>query len=111
MLNAVQSVTSNPITHVVYTHYHADHIGGVYLYGSSSDVTIIAHELTAYILAQTLEFTRPAPNITFATNYTPSIGNQRLQFDYRGDNHDPGNIFIYSTQQKVLILIDIVHPG
>lgn len=109
MIYAIGNVTSNPITHVVYSHHHADHIGGAFLYPSNA--TIVAHELTAYNLALTSDPTRPPPTITFANNFTLNVGNQTLQLNYRGDNHDPGNIFIYSPHQKVLMLVDIVYPG
>ena len=39
------------------------------------------------------------------------VGNQTLQLDYHGNNHLPGNIFIYAPQQKVLMLVDIIFPG
>jgi glyoxylase-like metal-dependent hydrolase (beta-lactamase superfamily II) len=42
---------------------------------------------------------------------TLKVGNQTLQLDYHGNNHLPGNIFIYAPQQKVLMLVDIIFPG
>ena len=53
----------------------------------------------------------PVPTITFSKNYTLQIGNQTLKLDYYGNNHLPGNIFIYAPKQKVLMLVDIVFPG
>lgn len=112
LVHAVQSVTSNPISHMVYSHHHADHIGGAYLYQSAAtNVTIIAHQLTADILAQVPDPTRPAPTITFDNSYNLTVGNQTLELAYHGLNHDPGNIFIYAPIQKVLMLVDIVYPG
>jgi glyoxylase-like metal-dependent hydrolase (beta-lactamase superfamily II) len=53
----------------------------------------------------------PVPTVTFAKNMTLQIGNQTLQLDYHGNNHLPGNTFIYSPKQKVLMLVDIIFPG
>ena len=39
------------------------------------------------------------------------MGSQTLELEYRGPNHNPGNIFIYAPKQKVLLLIDVVFPG
>ena len=39
------------------------------------------------------------------------VGNQTLELDYYGNNHLPGNIFIYAPKQRVLMLVDIVFPG
>lgn len=112
LVHAIESVTSNPVSHVVYSHHHADHIGGAYLYGSAANnVTFVAHQFTAETLALVPENTRPPPTITFDSTYNLTVGNQTLELAYRGNNHDPGSIFIYSPAQKVLVLIDIVYPG
>jgi glyoxylase-like metal-dependent hydrolase (beta-lactamase superfamily II) len=34
-----------------------------------------------------------------------------LVLDYKGVNHEAGNIFIYAPKQKVLMLVDVVYPG
>ena len=54
---------------------------------------------------------RPLPTVTFADTYTLTVGSQTLQLDYHGNNHEPGNIFIYAPDQKVLMVVDIVFPG
>ena len=52
-----------------------------------------------------------SPNGNFSQNMTLQIGNQTLQLDYHGNNHLPGNIFIYAPNQKALMLVDIIFPG
>ena len=49
-LHAIRNVTSLPISHVVYSHSHADQIGAAYLLGSPSNISFIAHQLTAQAL-------------------------------------------------------------
>ena len=51
------------------------------------------------------------PTVTFDDSYTLTLGDQTLQLDYHGSNHEPGNIFIYAPKQKVLMVVDIVFPG
>lgn len=109
ILTAIASVTDEPITHVIYSHTHIDHIGAAGLY--PEDATIIAHEDVASHLAAKADPNRPVPTETFSDSYTLEVGSQTLQLDYRGVNHEPGNIFIYAPQQKVLMLVDIVFPG
>jgi glyoxylase-like metal-dependent hydrolase (beta-lactamase superfamily II) len=53
----------------------------------------------------------PVPTVTFPKNMTLQIGNQTLQLDYHGNNHLPGNTFIYAPNQKVLMLVDVIFPG
>jgi glyoxylase-like metal-dependent hydrolase (beta-lactamase superfamily II) len=110
LLNGIRTVTDLPISHVVYSHAHADHIGAAYLL-DSKDVTFIAHEETAKNLAAINDTNRPTPSVTFSQDYDLNVCNQTLQLSYKGPNHEPGNIFIYAPIQKVLMLVDIVFPG
>jgi len=114
-LKAISEVTDKPITHVIYSHAHIDHIGAAGMFPENA--VIIAQEETAAELqrAKTIStnasMVPPIPTETFLNNYTLQVGNQTLQLDYYGDNHDPGNIFIYAPKQKVLMLVDIIFPG
>ena len=110
LLRGIRTVTDLPISHVVYSHAHADHIGGAYLlYGPN--VTYVAHEETLKELQEVNDTNRPLPRVTFKESFNLNVGNQTLDLSYKGPNHEPGNIFIYAPVQKVLILIDIVFPG
>ncbi len=123
IFEGVASVTDEPITHVVYSHSHADHIAGAGVL--PEDAIYIAHEDTASQLADggltgltgipfgtfTGGAPVPMPTVTFSDSYTLEVGNQVLELDYRGIIHEPGNIFIYAPQQKVLMLVDIIFPG
>jgi glyoxylase-like metal-dependent hydrolase (beta-lactamase superfamily II) len=107
---AISNMTQLPITHFIYSHSHSDHAGGAYLY-ASKNVQIIAHEYTKQKLVQENDKKRPLPTVTFNETYTLHVGNQTLQLSYKGENHELGNIFIYSASQKVLMLVDVVFPG
>jgi glyoxylase-like metal-dependent hydrolase (beta-lactamase superfamily II) len=109
ILAAIASVTDEAITHVIYSHSHKDHIGAAGLYPPG--VTIIAHEDTAAHLAAKNDPDRPLPNETFSDSMTLNVGDQTLQLDYHGVNHEPGNIFIYAPDHKVLMFVDVVFPG
>ncbi|HJU58828.1 MAG TPA: MBL fold metallo-hydrolase, partial [Nitrososphaeraceae archaeon] len=114
-LKAISEVTDKPITHAIYSHAHIDHIGAAGMFPKNA--VIIAQEETAAefqraeTLATNASMVPPIPTETFSNNTTLQIGNQTLQLDYYGDNHDPGNIFIYAPKQKVLMLVDVIFPG
>ncbi len=109
LLAAIAEVTDEPVTHVVYTHTHADHIGVAHLF--PDDATYIAHEATAAQLAERNDPNRPVPTVTFAESYELIVGDQTLELAYQGNNHEPGNTFVYAPRQKVLMVVDIVFPG
>jgi glyoxylase-like metal-dependent hydrolase (beta-lactamase superfamily II) len=106
---AIAEVTDQPVTHVVYSHSHIDHIGGVTdLIGNP---ILIAHEETLRLLTRADDAKRPVPTVTFADSYTLRLGTQALELSYHGVAHEPGNIFIYAPEQKTLMVIDVVFPG
>lgn len=121
-LKAIQDVTNEKITHVIYSHPHSDHISGASMF--PPDAVYIAQEETAKKLSQRSSSQRktpfgkysggspvPLPTVTFSEEYTLEVGNQILELSYRGINHEPGNIFIYAPKQKTLMLVDVVDPG
>ncbi|WP_461092297.1 MBL fold metallo-hydrolase, partial [Streptomyces incanus] len=109
MLAAIEDVTDQPVTHVIYSHWHADHIGAASIFGP--DVEIVSHRITKELLERFPDPKRPLPTRTFDDELVLEVGGVRLELSYKGENHCPGNIFIYAPQQKVLTAVDIVSPG
>ncbi len=97
------------ITHLIYSHSHADHIGGAKALGDVQ--VIIAQNETLRLLKRDADPNRPLPTVTFADKYTLHVGGQVLELTYLGPGHAPGNIFIYAPKQRVLMVIDTVFPG
>jgi len=121
-LAAVAEVTDEPITHVIYSHSHADHIAGASMF--PEDATYIAHAVTYQQLREGMgEHNRfpwgvfvgggpiPLPTETFRRHYTLEVGHQILELTYRGPAHQAGNLYIYAPRQKTLLLIDVIFPG
>ena len=106
---AIAEVTDKPITHVVYSHAHIDHVGGTKSLGGHP--IIIAHEETKRLLARAKDPNRPIPTVTFKDNYTLKVGGKALELSYHGNAHEPGNIFIFAPAQKTLMVVDVVFPG
>lgn len=106
---AIAEVTDKPITHIVYSHSHVDHIGGTKTLGGKP--VIIAQEETLRLLKRAGDPNRPLPTVTFSDKYTLKAGAQVLELSYHGNGHEPGNIFIHAPAQRVLMVIDVVFPG
>ncbi len=109
VLAAIGEVTSEPVTHVVYSHSHSDHIGAASMY--PPEATIVAHEATAEILRRHADPRRPLPTETFTDRHVLRVGRQELVLEYRGVNHEPGNVFIHAPRQRVLMVVDVFFPG
>ena len=110
---AVDEIAANEgvgsaVTHLVYSHHHADHAGAGDLFG---DVVRIGHAETRRLLLRDDDPTRPAPEVTFDDTYTLEVGGERVELSYHGPNHSPDNIYIHFPDHDALMLVDIVNPG
>jgi glyoxylase-like metal-dependent hydrolase (beta-lactamase superfamily II) len=110
---AVDEITAaedvpNTVTHLVYSHHHADHAGASYLFG---DVVRIGHAETRRLLQRDNDRARPAPDVTFEDTYTLEVGGSRVELAYHGPNHSPDNIYIHFPDHDTMMQIDIVNIG
>jgi len=110
-IDVVTRVTGTPghVTHLIYSHSHADHIGAAGLWGKK--VERIGHIETRRLLRRAGDPNRPAPTTTFDDRMVLNIGEERLELAHHGPNHAPDNIFVYAPRQKTLMLVDVIYPG
>ena len=106
---AAANGVSNKVTHLVYSHHHADHAGASSVF--DKNVVRIGHEETRRLLLRDNDPARPAPDETFGDRRTLKIGGERIELAWHGSNHSPDNIFIHFPDHDTLMLIDIVNPG
>jgi glyoxylase-like metal-dependent hydrolase (beta-lactamase superfamily II) len=109
IVRAVAKVTRKPVTGVVYSHQHSDHVGAMSIY--PDDVPYYAHRATADRLVALADPHRPLATHVFDDTLTIDAGDQTVRLDYPGPNHAEGNIFIHVPNQRVLMLVDVIFPG
>src|SRR6202042_45583 len=106
---AAANGVSNRVTHLVYSHHHADHAGASSLFGRN--VARIGHNETRKLLLRDDDPARPAPEETFQDCHALEIGGERIELAWHGSNHSPDNIFIHLPDHDALMLVDVVNPG
>jgi glyoxylase-like metal-dependent hydrolase (beta-lactamase superfamily II) len=108
---ASNSGVSNKVTHVVYSHHHADHVGASSLFGRH--VVRVGHVETKRLLARDNDPARPVPlpDVTFETHRTLHVGGERIDLAWHGSNHTPDSIYIHFPDHDTLMLVDILLPG
>ena len=116
------AVTDEPITHVIYTHAHADHIGGASKL--PEDITYVASAGTAEELARInrpREYpfgvfvdggsTVPSPTLIVEDTHTLEVGNKTIELKNQQDSHSHGDMTAYLPDQKVLVATDFTWPA
>ncbi|TCC49548.1 MBL fold metallo-hydrolase [Kribbella pittospori] len=99
----------NKVTHIVYSHHHADHLGASSLFGKH--VTRVGHAENKRLLARDNDPMRPVPDVTFESRRTLRVGGERIELAYHGTNHTPDNIYIHFPDHDTLMLVDVNLPG
>src|SRR5437667_4301859 len=76
---------SNKVTHLVYSHHHADHAGASSLFGNA--IARIGHAEQRKLQLRDDDPARPAPEETFQHGRTLEIGGDRIELAWHGSNH------------------------
>ena len=96
ILEAVQAITSEPVTVIINTHTHGDHVGGNTDFPDA--VEIIAHESTATRMAGMDAFAgagaRFLPDRTFGDTLTLFEGRDQIDLYHFGAGHTDGDTVV-----------------
>ncbi len=112
LIATIGSKTKEPITHLVYSHGHKDHIAGAAQFKSLPNLEILAHQEVDRYLRELKDPSRPVPTRTFGESFTLRIGDQEVELSAKGPYHSSeADIVIFFPRQKVLYAIDSVTPG
>jgi len=128
LLAEIRKHTDKPVTHVILTHYHADHIYGLQTFKAAGAMIIANEHARDYLTSDTarlrLEQSRKdlAPWIDANTHLVPAdrwltgdtelvIGGMRFQIRHVGPAHTPEDEVIYLPDERVLFAGDVVFRG
>src|SRR6476619_1106061 len=106
---AAANGVTNKVTHLIYSHHHADHAGASSLFDKS--VVRIGHEDTRRLLLRDNDAARPAPEEIFQDRRIVEIGGERIELAWHGSNHSPDNIYIHLPDHDTLMFVDVILPG
>lgn len=115
ILDKVKTVTDKPITHIINTHTHGDHVGSNEFFPAT--VEIVAHENTSANMAKMDVFKDPAkkhgmPDRTYKDRLTLLSGAEAIDLYYFGPAHTNGDTFVVFRDLRVMHAGDVfARPG
>jgi glyoxylase-like metal-dependent hydrolase (beta-lactamase superfamily II) len=128
LIAEIHKLTGKKVTHVIVTHYHADHIYGLQEF-KREGATIIAHRAALeYLNSETAQArlaasrAELAPWIDADTKLVPAdrwidgptelvVGGVKLLIQPVGPSHTPEDVVVYLAADKVLFAGDLVFRG
>ncbi len=128
LIAEVRRVTGQPVTHVVVTHYHADHVYGLQEFQKAGARILAVGKAREYLHSDTaalrLQASRAelAPWIDAQTRLVPAddwldgprtleLGGTRIELIPVGPAHTPEDLVVYLPREQVLFAGDLVFRG
>jgi cyclase len=110
ILDKVKTVTDKPITHILNTHTHGDHVGSNEFFAAS--VEVVAQASTSANMAKMKNFATPEskhglPDKTFTDRMTVLSGADAIDLYYFGPGHTNGDAFIVFRALRTMHAGDI----
>jgi glyoxylase-like metal-dependent hydrolase (beta-lactamase superfamily II) len=100
------ALTGKPITLIINTHYHLDHIRGNPAFDAGTRVVSTKRTLHHLKVTDSEYFSGEAsqlmPNETFVSDKTISMGNKTLKLMYPGRGHTDGDLVVLFEEDKTL---------
>jgi len=107
---AISDVTDEPISTLIYSHGHSDHIGGSFLLARPG-LEIIAEERVAKFINQKHDGRRLSPTRKFTEQLLFQKGTRTMSLK-RDEFHSPeGDLIIHFPKEKVMMAVDFIAPG
>jgi glyoxylase-like metal-dependent hydrolase (beta-lactamase superfamily II) len=110
-----------PITHLILTHHHHDHSGGIRAYAAIGAELIMAEGDRAFIAdclqrphtiaPDTLSLAHVRPTITTVGDIPLSLGGGEVQVHRISSPHSAEDLVIYVADPKALFNADLFNPG
>lgn len=114
MLDEIHKITSKPVTTLIFTHSHLDHVGGAAAFPAG--VTVIAHENCKAEIEKAIAAGGPnAPpreaiptQVVHGSGETLTIDGVRLRLIHVAPAHTTGDLAIWLPAQKILFTGDLM---
>jgi len=110
MLEAIRTITDQPIKYLIYSHSHWDHTSGGQVFKDEGAIILSHVDARDWLLKN------PNPNVVVADEIWEGnfkeivLGGQTLELHHYGPSHGEGMTVFYLPDDKIAFIVDIVTP-
>jgi glyoxylase-like metal-dependent hydrolase (beta-lactamase superfamily II) len=107
-LDEIRKVTNQPVTYVIYSHHHFDHIAGGKAF-KDAGATFIAHKRAQERLAVIKDPHTVLPDETVGdSGRTITLGGTTLELSYHGLNHSDNSLVMRLPKDRIIFVVDFI---
>lgn len=100
-----------PVRFLLYSHSHADHVGGSHAFADVAGLRIVAPAPVAAAIESEAHPGSLAPNVTFEGEHMFSLGRERVEIRTANFHSENADAIIYVPRQKLIVAVDTITPG
>lgn len=104
---SIADATDKPVSHVVYSHEHYDHIRGGQIFAGEG-VEFIAHEKCLDTFDYVPDADVVPPTMTYEDTYSLDLGGPKIELLYLGRNHGDCMTITHFPDEKLLFVVDML---
>ena len=111
LIQAIRTISDQPITYLVYSHSHWDHSSGGQIFKDVESTTILSH-----VDARDWLLEHPNPDVVVPDEVWEGnmheivLGGKTLQLHHFGPSHGEGMTVFHFPEDKIIFIVDIVTP-
>lgn len=99
--------TDKPVSHVIYSHEHYDHIRGGQIFADEG-ATFIAHEKCMDTFTYVPDSDVITPTVTYSETYELDLGGPHIELLYLGRNHGDCMTITRFADERLLFVVDLL---
>lgn len=106
LVASIRAVTNQPVRFVIYSHDHADHATGGWVFAEKPE--FVAQRRAAAKIAAQNNARVPVPTRLFDTAETITLGGKSVQLLYVGRNHSDNSLVLLYPAARVAFAVDFI---
>ena len=106
-----QHAPNEAIKYLVYSHGHADHVGGASVFGDIQGLQVVAPTEVAESIKEGGNPSILLPTISFQDQYNFSLGGEKVELKSASFHSEDVDVLIYLPKQKFIMAVDTITPG